>query len=75
MTDRETKEGLSTIFNLFIDDPDKNTMTLETFKKICSEIDCGLSEQQLIDILKASTLNGSELTFKEFGEYMALASQ
>ena len=75
MTDRETKEGLSTIFNLFIDDPDKNTMTLETFKKICSEIDCGISEHQLVDILKASTINGSELTFKEFGEYMALASQ
>ena len=75
MTDRGTREGLSTIFNLFIDDPNKGTITFETFKKICNEIDCGLSEQQLSDILKASTQNGNEITFKEFEEYMAIASQ
>ena len=73
MTDRETKEGLSTIFNLFIDDPDKNTLTLETFKKLCNELDAGLSEKQLLEIIKAATINGSEITFKEFQEYMALA--
>ena len=75
MTDRETKDGLNTIFNLFIDDPNKGTITFETFKKICNEIDCGLSEQELYDILKASTANGEELTFKEFQEYMSIPSQ
>ena len=75
MADRETKEGLETIFNLFIDDPDKGTINFETFKKICNEIDCGLSEQQLSDILKASTSNGNEITFKEFSEYMSIPSQ
>lgn len=70
MTDRSTKEGLSTIFNLFIDNPDKNTITFQTFKKICDEIDCGLTEQQLKEILEASTANGNEITFKEFEEYM-----
>ena len=75
MTDRQTKEGLSAIFNLFIDNPDRNTMTLETFKKIYSEIDSGLSDQQIADILKSSTNNGKELTFKEFADYMALVVQ
>ncbi len=75
MTDRETKDGLSTIFNLFIDDPNKGTIDFETFKKICNEIDCGLSEQQLRDILKASTVNGNEITFKEFEEYMSQPPQ
>ena len=37
MTDRETEEGLLTIFDLFIDDPEKKTITFETFKKICNE--------------------------------------
>lgn len=69
----ETKEGLLTIFNLFIDNPNKNTIDFETFRKICKEIECGLSDKQLEDILKASTLNGNEITFKEFQEYMALA--
>ena len=75
MTERETKEGLLTIFNLFIDNPDKKTITFETFKKICDEIECGLSEEQLRNILKESTLNGNEITFKEFQEYMKLAPE
>ena len=45
MTDRETKEGLSTIFNLFIDNPDKNTLTFETFKKLFNEFGAVLSEK------------------------------
>ena len=75
MTDRETKEGLSTIFNLFIDDPDKGTITFETFRRLCNEIDCGLSEQQLSEILQAATNNGNEITFKEFEEYMSMTDQ
>lgn len=47
MTDRETEEGLLTIFNLFIDDPKKKTITFETFKKICKEIECVLPEKKL----------------------------
>ena len=70
MTDRQSREGLRTIFNLFIDNPDKNTITFETFKKICNEIECGLSEQQLNDIFKIAASNGDEITFKEFEEYM-----
>jgi len=75
MTDRETNEGLLTIFNLFIDNPKNNTITFETFKKICNEIECGLSEKQLKDILVAATANGNEITYKEFEEYMALAPE
>ena len=70
MTDRQSREGLRTIFDLFIDDPDKGTITFETFKKICNEIECGLSEQQLNDIFKIAASNGNEITFKEFEEYM-----
>ena len=75
MTDRQSEEGLLTIFNLFIDNPTKRTITFETFKKICNEIECGLSENQLKDILKDATANGNEITFKEFQEYMALAPE
>ena len=75
MTDRETKEGLNTIFNLFIDDPEKGTISFDTFKKICNEMDCGLSEKELYEVVKAATNNGDEITFKEFQEYMAMPSQ
>ena len=72
MTDRQSREGLRTIFNLFIDDPDKNTITFETFKKICYEIECGLSEKELNDIFLVATNNGNEITFKEFEEFMTI---
>ena len=72
MTDRETEEGLLTIFNLFIDDPNKKTITFETFKKICNEIECGLSEKKMKEIMKKATKNGNEITFEEFVDYMAI---
>ena len=70
LTDRKTQEGLETIFSLLIDDPDKDTISFETFKKICYELDSGLSEEQIKDILQASTKNGKEITFEDFEEYM-----
>ena len=70
MTDRKTTEGLETIFSLFIDNPDKETINFETFKKICNELDMGLSEKEMKDILESSTKNGKEITFEEFEEYM-----
>ena len=75
MTDRQSEEGLLTIFNLFIDNPTKRTITFETFKKICNEIEFRLSEKQLIDILQAATKNGNEITFEEFVEYMAIVPE
>ena len=33
MTDKKTVEGLETIFSLSIDDPNKETISLESFKK------------------------------------------
>ena len=70
LTDRKTREGLEVIFSLLIDDPDKETITFETFRKICNELNSGLSEEQMKDILEASTKNGKEITFEEFEEYM-----
>ena len=72
MTDRETEEGLLTIFNLFIDDPKKKTITFETFKKICKEIECVLPEKKLKQIMETATKNGNEINFEEFVEYMAI---
>ena len=70
MTDRKTVEGLETIFSLSIDDPNKETISLESFKKICNELDSGLFEREIKDILAASTKNRKELTFEELVEYM-----
>ena len=60
-------------YNTFIPsciNPNKETISLESFKKICNELDGELSEQEIKDILVASTKNGKELTFEEFVIYM-----
>ena len=56
--------------NLFIDDPKKNAISFEIFRKICHEFDSGLSEKQLLDIFQNAAKNGKEITFNEFQEIM-----
>ncbi len=50
-------------------------MSFSNFKKVCNELDTGLSEQELKKILEASTENGKELTFEEFEEYMKISEK
>ncbi len=75
MTERDTKEGLKSIFDLFIDDPKKNSISFEIFRKICHECDSGLSESQLLDIFQNTAKNGKEITFNEFQEIMTSPSK
>ena len=46
MTDRKTREGLETIFNLFIDDPDKDTLTLNNYKKFVVKLIVDLAKSK-----------------------------
>ena len=70
LKDRKSEEGLKTIFNLFIDNPENETINFETFKKICKEIGENLSEEELEHILNNTTEHGNEITFKDFTQYM-----
>ena len=47
ITDRNIDEGLRTLFDLFIDDPEKDTITLETFKRICKDVGDNVSDEEL----------------------------
>ena len=70
LKDRKSEDGLRTIFNLFIDNPENDTINFETFKKICKEIGENLPEEQLEHILNSTTEHGNEITFKDFSQYM-----
>ena len=72
--DRKTDDGLRTIFNLFIDNPDKNTITFDTFKYLAKEIGENLSDDELRRILKNCTKNGGEISFDDFVSYMKVKS-
>ncbi len=72
--DKETKEGIERIFNLFIDDPNSNTITLSSLRRIARELGEQMSNEELKDMLERASSNGTELTFEEFYEIMTKKS-
>ena len=72
--DKESKEGIHRIFELFIDDPNANTITLSSLKKIAQELGENMSAEELKDMLERASANGTELTFDEFYEIMTKKS-
>ena len=72
LKDRKSEDGLKTIFNLFIDNPENETITFDTFKRICKEIGENMSEEEMQHILENTTEHGNEITFKDFIQYMKI---
>ena len=68
--DKESKEGIERIFNLFIDDPNQNTITLSSLRRIARELGEQMSNEELKDMLERASSNGTELSFEEFYEIM-----
>ena len=74
ITDRNTDEGLRTLFDLFIDDPEKETISLPTFRKICQEVGDNMSDEELKNILEITTQSGNDISFDDFCQYMKLTA-
>ena len=74
ITDRNTDQGLRTLFDLFIDDPEKDTITLDTFRKICKDVGDNVSDEELKNILEITTQSGNDISFDDFCQYMKLTA-
>ncbi len=72
VTDRNTDEGLRTLFDLFIDNPKQDTITFETFKRICNEVGENMSDEEMRNILEVTTNSGKDISFEDFCQYMRL---
>lgn len=72
--DKESREGISRIFNLFIDDPNSDTITLSSLRRIARELGEQMSEEELAEMLSRASNNGHELTFDEFYNIMTKKS-
>ena len=72
--DKESKEGIRRIFDLFIDDPNSDTITLNSLKNIARELGENMTAEELKDMLERASSNGTELTFDEFYEIMTKKS-
>ena len=72
--DKESKDGIRKIFDLFIDVPNADTIILNSLKKIARELGENMTTEELKDMLERASNNGTEFTFDEFYEIMTKKS-
>ena len=64
--ERETTEDLRRVFNLFLDDPNATTTSLESIKKFADELGENIEEVELAAMLNKASKAGDKLTFEDF---------
>ena len=72
--DKESKEGINRIFQLFIDDPNADSITLHSLRRIARELGEQMSEEELREMLERASSDGHELKFDEFYAIMTKKS-
>lgn len=68
--DKETKEGIRRIFELFVSEPGSDQITSNDLRKIAKELGENMSKEELDDMLRRASSSGSHLTFNEFYDIM-----
>ena len=64
--ERESIEDLRKVFNLFLDDPNSETTTLESIKRVADELGENIEEIELNAMLNKASKSGARLTFDDF---------
>ena len=64
--EKETLEDLRKVFNLFLDDPNSNTTSLESIKRVADELGENIEEVELNAMLSKASKSGARLTFDDF---------
>ena len=73
--EKETTEELRKVFNLFLEDPNSNTTTLASIKKVADELGENFEEAELNAMLTKASKNGANLTFEDFVSIMTGAER
>ena len=64
--DKESKEGVRRIFDLFVDDPKAEYITLEALKKIAKELGDKTPDDELKEMIECASKNNGQLSFDDF---------
>ena len=65
-TERETTEDLIRVFNLFLDDPNATTTSLQSIKKVTEELGENIDELEFGEMLNKASKAGDKLIFEDF---------
>ena len=63
--ERETTEDLRRVFNLFLDDPNATTTSLQSIKKVAEELGENIDELELGAMLNKASKAGDKLIFED----------
>ncbi len=70
IADKDSKEGMDRIFNLFADENNQDVITLASLKKRADELSEKIPSEELRDLLERTVANGVEITYDEFIDIM-----
>ena len=70
ITDKYSEDGIRTIFNLFVDDPREDTISIINLKKIIEELGEEPSQREIDRLLEIKGSVNAKLTFDEFLDFM-----
>ena len=70
ISDKYSEDGIRTIFNLFVDDPREDTISILNLKKIIEELDEKPSQAEINRLLEIKGSVNAKLTFDEFYDFM-----
>ena len=70
ITDKYSEDGIRTIFNLFVDDPREDTVSIINLKKIIEELGEEPSQKEIDRLLDIKGSVNAKLTFDEFLDFM-----
>ena len=66
IADRNSEEAIDRIFQYYIKDPNKQTITADDIKRLANEIGEDMDDDQARRIINKVAKNGKDLTFDEF---------
>ena len=64
--DKNNKEGIRRIFELFVNKKGDEVIQFHTFKKMANECGKKLNNEQIKELFEKSTSDGNSMTFEEF---------
>ena len=74
LEENETKDGLQNVFSLLVEDPSKNTISIKALKKILTDLNDNMSDDEIKQMMSKVSSNGNEITFDEFFQIMKKGS-
>ena len=70
VNDTDSQNGAKQIFNVFVDDPVDETVSLTSLKRICREIGEPINDPMIKEMIEKASNTGFSLNFNQYYDYL-----